>query len=746
MYNSFVTTKVRPIRKLFIINDNDHKIFLSIFMSLMKDIDGILNLILQSDDLLFSEINKALVNSYDPDVIINYSSLDDRIISEFFNAITYNSTSRNYDLRNFCSPVFTFSGTPYLTTKDPTLIPSKVYASSHIEFTANSLFLALNFGVVDKKNYVHLKRMPSIFQDVNISCIATSGKINTDLFDNKIKYHNLTTIIGSAYTSSSIYEKNYNRRGYFDDNNKNYLFISHSSDFSFIIYFWNTRNSYNSTRLAWLPLETLEQYIETISNETILVVSNEKDKNIILSYFPNNTYIIADRYYFPANQERWINFEHNQYIVDPSDIKTLTHPNEKTFADIGFGGGFIFEIRGPVEFSYPKKYFLGECFSDNSVDKSTFPHYFTRLSNKGLSKYFKHFSPYRTSGITESFRLPSFISLLHSHFYHYGLTLKQTSKTFILEQLIHLLGGIKNASLISDKKIFNLLVSLTPHTRTQRLVQKAFPELEDNISQDDLISYIGTLKDRGDISLPSTIITMESIEGKLKEKNSSSILYHEKLQNLYNAKILLRGKYFQCTHCSAMLWFPLETLQKINHCVECGNVINIPIFDNGKTLNDHYKLNQLVARAVDQGQLSTLLLINYINKQGYSHLNYESNYEIFKETNLVSDIDVFVKIGSKLGLCECKSNSSFNTKQIDELINIAQTVNCDFIILSCLLNINDERMARIINYLNDKNLDMPVFVITENELFTEKPQRIYKYFEIDFTTSDFYKGPILLGK
>ena len=141
-----------------------------------------------------------------------------------------------------------------------------------------------------------------------------------------------------------------------------------------------------------MPLELLQQYKELISNETILVVSNDHDKNILISHFPDNTYIIADKYYFPANQERWINFEHDQYIVDTSDINTLTHPNEKTFADIGFGGGFIFEIRGMAEFSYPKKYFLGDCFSCNSFDKSTLPHYFIRLSNRGLSKYFKHFS------------------------------------------------------------------------------------------------------------------------------------------------------------------------------------------------------------------------------------------------------------------------------------------------------------------------------------------------------------------
>lgn len=61
-----------------------------------------------------------------------------------------------------------------------------------------------------------------------------------------------------------------------------------------------------------------------------------------------------------------------------------------------------------------------------------------------------------------------------------------------------------------------------------------------------------------------------------------------------------------------MLWFPLDSFQRTNHCVECGNELNIPIFIDGVIQSDHYKLNQLVARAIDQGQLSALLLINYI--------------------------------------------------------------------------------------------------------------------------------------
>ncbi|CND35376.1 hypothetical protein [Yersinia pseudotuberculosis] len=84
MLDSFVTTKIRPIRKIFIIDENDIQTFFLIFNVLMKEIDGILNLILPVNEHLSSSRNKEFANRFDPDVILNYSKLDDVIISEYF--------------------------------------------------------------------------------------------------------------------------------------------------------------------------------------------------------------------------------------------------------------------------------------------------------------------------------------------------------------------------------------------------------------------------------------------------------------------------------------------------------------------------------------------------------------------------------------------------------------------------------------------------------------------------------------
>lgn len=744
MPDNFVTTKIRPIRKLFIINPNDFETFFEITTVLMCEIDGINNLILQDHKETYNTTTSEFINTFDPDVIINFSDADDEFLSEFFNTETFNSSQKGFNLHKFGSPLFTFTGKPYLLSKDPLLMPKNVFANSEINSSAKSLFHSLNYGFIGKKDYVQLKRSPSIFQDVQINCINNITKSEIDLFNLDTKFNNLSNRIGGAYSSGgSIYAINYNKNRYFDDGE--HFFISSHANLDFILYFWNTRCTYSMSKLAWIPLELLTEFNHLINKDSIIVYHSEIEKLKIEKEHPKSTYILASKYFFHGGKERWIHFEHDHYVSLNNDSAMITHPNEKTFSDIGFGGGYSFEIRGLPEFIHPKNHHLGILYNDRPQDRDMFPEYFTRLSHKGVSKYFSHFSPYDTSGITQSFKLPTFKKLLVKQFKSHGFDIKETPKTFILEQLIKLIKGVSESHLICDEKIFNLIIELTPHTRTENLIRKVLPEIHETSHKDDIIAHIGRLKEHGEIITPSTTLTMEDIVSKLKIKVSSDVAYQEKLQLLYDNKIILRGKYFKCEHCSTNIWLPLENLERLNFCIECGNAVNIPIFANGRVQGDYYKLNQLVSRAVDQGQLSTLLLLSYLKKQQYRNFEHISNHEIFKDKALISDIDLCVKIGRKIGICECKSHSAFSESQLTEIIEISKAIKCDFIILSCLLEKNDGRIKETVKRVKETNIKIPVFILTKKELFSESHQVIYKYFEVESRSNEFPHGPIVIG-
>jgi len=742
---SFVTTKIRPIRKIFLLEKDDYDNFLSILKILSTEIDGYNNLLIISDIFERRDVIE-MVNRFDPDVAINYSNLDDSTISNSLNVLTYNSKSENFNLAKFGSPLFSFTGKPFLTTKDPELVTNKCYASFEMLKNPQSLFYCLNYGYAGEKQDVDFKNGPSIFKGVDLFNIKNESieEVANSIFKKNLKYSNITNEIGSAYHSSgSIYDISYKSDTDFNDGE--YIFIGKSQNLEFLTYFWNIKAFYNMANFVWVPEEILEITNNFLTNDSVIICPTCEDKDR-LSKNLNNKFIIADQFYFHGGNERWINFEYDQYCQNITENVTLTHPNEKTFSDIGFGGGYAFEVQGLAQLSYPKNYFLGNLYQEENHNSTMFPEYFTRITNRGLAKYFLHFNPYETSGITQTFRIPKFEELVKNHFSHYGLEIRPTSKTHIFEHVKNILKNDEGLNLICEDKIFHLLISLTPHVRTERLIKKAFPDLDLTPIQDDMISHIGRLKETGEINIEPTTLNLDGIFGKLELKKDLREKFIPKIQALYDRKILLRGKKFTCEHCTANIWLPLDSLRRINHCMECDNEIHIPVAIENRDQGDHFKLNKLVERAVDQGQLSTLLLFNYLNKQATNSIQYLSNYEIFKDNNLTSDIDLFIKIGSKLGLCESKTNSGFDNRQIIEILEVANTLKVDFILLSCLVKRDDPKIIQATTYINQLKPSLPVFILSEEELFSTTPERLYDYFQVNFHSNAFSEGAIILGK
>lgn len=747
MQESFATTKVRPIRKVFIINENDFCTFNMIVKHLMGEIDGIYNLIFESSPIIFESNITEFVNRFDPDIVINYSTLDDIALAKNFKTEVHSAHVSDFNLFRYGSPLYTFTGMPYLLRKYPDLLPTKVYSSSNISTEPNDLFFGLNYGIMNKKDYVRLKRSQSIFKDILIECAHKKVNIEDTIFDDQRKFCFITNQIGSGHsTSGSVYAINHNLPNLFEKDN--FCFISKANDLNNILFFWNERVAFNHSKTAWLPIELLDAEINIIKDNTTLICTNETDAQTLETKYSNNKIIIIKEYYFNVESERWSDFEHDQNIIFDKGKVVVRHPNEKTFSDTGFGGCYVLEIKGNNTFNYPKNYFFDELLRAKNIDKKMFPTYFTRFSNKGISRYVQHFSPFDTSGITDAFNIPDFSSTLRFHFSKIGYTLKETPKTFILGQVINLLKGLNNCKLLCDRKIYTFINKITPHNRTESIIKSHLPELLNSPHKDTIASYLGKLNDIGDVVIPSKILTIENIlpeisDNEIKNKESKKEDAILKVQQLYNNKILLRGKNFTCEHCTASLWFALEDFSRINYCNECGNSINIPITTSNKSTGDHFKINHLVSRAVDQGQLATLLLIHYLYSQSTS-IPYIANYEIYDDSKLLSDIDVCVKLGNKLGLCECKSKQSFSEKQIDELVFIANKINCDFILLSCLLSKNDDGISRNIDYIKEKNINIPVFIITDEELFSPTPKRLYSYFEVNHRTNKFHSGPILI--
>lgn len=741
MKSEFIQTKIRPIKKLFILNESDLSAFIRVFKEIIDEVDIVRNIIFLNNSDLWSEVNLEFIKRHDPDVILNLSDLDNEKLSDHFEIMSVNPNVDKYNIGRFGTNLFSFTTMPLIAEKFQEGWSNKVVAFNGLRNDLHSLFGAVNFGFIENKDDLHLDL--TIFRNLEIDYINSNDDIKKYIFENEKKFINLTNGLGSGSGGgTSIWEIDYNKDNLFEKGR--FIFVSSKDDLKAITYFWNTRATYYFSKLAWFPEDLLNEFA-TLVDETTCFISFTDETNLkIKNLFPSAKIINPTSYYFKGAWDRWKCFEYNQIISISDNKPIIQHPSDKCFSDIGYGGACVLEVRGLDEFIYPVRKCIGDLYAPDHHNKGMFPERFIRISGKGLSKYVLQFEPFDTTGLTVSFKLPTYEEVIKRLFEHQGYKINRTAKSSIIEQLVNLLGGIAESAVICRKDIFELLISLTPKKRTEKAIEKLFGRDVSRLDRDEILALVGKVKETGAVAFPTITMSIEQLVGKANIKSAEKIPFFHTIQNLYDKKILLRGKSFNCLNCSSIIWLPLEELSRNNFCHECGNEIQIPVYLNGKPESDFYRLNQLVVRAVDQGQLSTLLLLNYFAKQKYRVYDFFTNLEISSGDNLITDIDVLVRIGKKLGIGECKSSSGFSKKQVDEIITLALKLKFDFVLFSCLLTKEDTEIQELEQYIGSIKINIPVFIFTSNELFSESPNKFYEYFELRHA-ENFIKGAVLVG-
>jgi len=731
MRTEYIQTKVRPIKKLYIIEPDDYDSFSKIFLQLQDEIDSINNLIFVNNERLFTTVNREFVKRSDPDIILNFSLLKDDKLSSFFDIFSVNPVTKKYITGRLGSAFFSFTRLPEVLSKyimnDNT--PSHILSGDKLENNDNSLFACLNYGLLPKEENKLLRI--SIFKEAETKRLNTNKDLINNLFDNENKFTHITNAIGGfggRGQGTSIYEVDYNPNGYFSGLNK-YFFVSPKEDLEAITYFWNIRSYYPNSKLVWVPVELLGKMEPIIDNDSVFVCFDNDIKKLIKDLHSSHEILQPECLYFQGHNERWTFFEHERTININNEKLIIQHPASKSFSDLGFNLGFVLEIAGVEESIYPRRRNLGRLFATKYIHKSLFPEQFLRISERGISKYIFAINPFQQKDIVETIQLPSFFNVTNHLFYDIGYNIKKTQKSSILEQSVNLLGSLDNLDLIAKKEIFDLLISLTPNVRTEKTVKKLLEGLDSKINSDDVLEKLGEIRENGGVYFPPVTYTLEDILSKsaLKGKERNQLLPH--LQELYDLGILLRGKFFKCSHCESNLWIQIDDVGRQNYCADCNNEVTLPVFVHDKQSSDHYRLNQLFVRAVDQGQLATLLLLNFFYVQGFRAFNYLSNLEIFLSDELKTDVDLFVKLGKKIGLCECKSNGGFNKDQAIELIKLGKNLKCDFIAFSCLNDIESKEITDLMESLDNEDVDFPIFVLGQESLFQPNPKIIQSFFE-----------------
>jgi len=732
-----ITTKIRPIKKMFVIDSDNFRSFNHLFLKIQEDVDIISNLLFVNDDYLWSDSAYDFVSRSDPDIIINLSSLEDDKLSSHFRIFTVKPSPDQYKIEMFCTQLISFQNKPRIFDNFSFDENKEIYvlSAAMLEYTPESLFVCINYGFAEDKFLEHIKF--SVFKNLKINKICNFNVAIKNIFS-KDKYINfLTSIIDFASTGNghSIYDIEYNEKDIFTGKNK-YLFISEFNDFKSISYFWNTRSYYSYSNLAWLPDIFLPEITSINDNNVVFVCFTDLIARKISELYPSNEIFKPDRLYFHTRNTRWRFFEHTQTVNIMDDKLKIYHPYEKSFGSMG---AFVFEIGGLKEFLLPKFKEIGNLFSYSSLpgfDKK-FQH---RISSRGLANYYSRFEllhQFIREDLYNVVKLPKFDDVVKYIFNEANLDYSKTLKTSILNQTLNIFGELGDLNVLSDKTMFNLLFSLTPLIRTEKVIRGL---ISSENEQNELLEEVSKIRDEGGLEIPNVIHTLDDIISMGKINKDKKDNYINLLQSLYNKNIFLRGKYFECPYCNSKVWLQINSIKRKNHCPECNNKIDIPVVGD-----DFYRLNHLIIRAIDQGQLATLLLLYFLFKQNF-YMDFISNIEVKKEGKTITDIDLFVKLDKRIGIIESKSKGGFEERQIDELLDIAIALKCDFAGFSTLLDCNDQRIKDAFNYIQKKSCKIPIFIITGENLFVPKEKMISPFFEPCNFANKYPVGPLLVCK
>jgi hypothetical protein len=183
-------------------------------------------------------------------------------------------------------------------------------------------------------------------------------------------------------------------------------------------------------------------------------------------------------------------------------------------------------------------------------------------------------------------------------------------------------------------------------------------------------------------------------------------------------KVFLRGYKIQCPTCDLARWYPIADLAETMPCAGC-----LTLFQPAVDAPFRYRLNELVARGLDQGTLSLMLTVLFLESLAESSFMYVPGLEVFQTGR--SDVDIVASCDGHLLLAECKDlrgGASRQTikdvvAQLDSLIEVGRNVGAEMVFLSILQRTAPTDLRRRVAALGRKwKKTIGVHLLTGGEL------------------------------
>lgn len=721
-----VTTGVRPIKKLFILDPEDLDRMIEIIRLSSNEIAGITNnIVLPSNSDIYEENTARFVRQHDPDILLNYSSAETKKLERHFRLEAYSSPPIDEVRRMASTKIGIWDNLPTPFFRPAEDSSRDVFTVIADEGAPVDVFVALHFGIVSSDLGESLKN--SIFHDIRVKNIDSENTFDfLHDHDHNFIYLTLGLSLASEH-GASVYEKDDNPSSLFVK--KPTIILGSYADVKSMIYFWNARASYPFNRTLWLPVEladpsrlNLQEYTHLAS----IFQGSEYDSKV--KALRNGKQLIdPSRYYFPGYTNRWLAFEHTATASVIDSRLKIDHPSYKLFSRRGLNMDIALEVQGLEEMYAPPSAAAGRLFAQGDAYN---PLGFRRISLRGFALRIRQFELFLDTSLHKELNLPGDYAVMKELFAERGYIIDKTRISAVMEQFRTLMGGYANMRLLATDIALRLINHLAPR-RTQRIIDEIRGAGLNftGRSERELAVRLASVPALGQ-QLTQTLL---QLEGGLQIKRSEKSEFHSLVQKLYDKGLLLRGKSVQCVHCESKLWFPLESLSMPLRCYCCNSPTILPIAPNAEA-EDSYRLNELLIQAVDQGLLAMLLTMRILWEQRFFGKRLLPSLMVYKEGSQdpLLEVDIAFTLGRDLGLCEVKSGQDFDLKQTDGLLVFAESLGADLVIFSTLRESNDRTVVAISEHIEKRGTRLPILILTRSTLLASDVPHLSEVYKREY--------------
>lgn len=756
-----IETLVRPIRKLYVLEPGDIEAFISFIELSTDDVNGIFNIVLLNDAQLFSDNNVTFVRRHDPDIIVNYSQCEDKRLYECYRTVVHNRNVKHFNPNRFKTPLAFFQNVPanilnlyqlagetfkVNETAWTVMIPSTADDGNEVATSVKPLpkpeeiLFSIHCGRISKEDLENIEI--SLFRETTVRSLETPDDFSSAIEDHDNNFLYLPAQFSGHSPSWSIFAIDYNLERYFND--KPTIIFSKADDLKGMTYFWNIRATYPNTKLLWMPIELIERYI-TLLQGFGHFCSFTDDLHAHPSLKPlldKMTEIDSSKLYF-QEVHSWNSFKSLQNVYVKENKLRVHHPSDKLLSKMGLSNS-MFEVKGLTEARLPISSALGEQFIEEYVKDSSF--YLTsRITKDGWATSTSGSGILDDEDLIVDILLPNDRDVFQTLFNDHGLVIAETKGTKIIDRIIELVGSVENLDVLLSPEIFELLVMLTP-PRIEKIAKEIKKELAPEMAEGRIIEVLQKNIEGLTVINSNKSATLNDMFSLVSQTGVDKTTFYDRIQGLYEKKILLRGKHFRCSFCEGDLWFSLESIKEDNKCYRCNQAIHMPVSEKGVPLGDSFRLNDLIANAVDQGVLVVLLTLFSLKRVGFYGTRFLYDCEVREsgQAELLQEVDVIFTLGRRLGLGEVKANHGFELGQVDRVIDVARRVSADLLVFTTLRGKDTEDVTKLTDHLTGKDLKMPAFIIPREGLFSDKSNQMSEYFELS-KHKTFPIGPILIA-